>query len=178
MRQHPRALPEQTVLAIVSLVFISLCSSVTLEAQAPVDFSGTWEFDKAASSPGTVHATFEGAVMRKITQSASKFTYRDTYVRSGSDDWSTTDEVFNLDGKEQIKKDGANSRKKSALWSADKKTLTLTYKETYMEKGVAKELLAADSYKLSDEGKTLTIETFSKNQVTGETKTASVFRKK
>jgi hypothetical protein len=178
MRQHPRALPEQTVLAIVSLIFISLCSSVTLEAQAPVDFSGTWEFDKAASSPGTVHAKFEGAVIRKITQTASKFTYRDTYVRSGSDDWSTTDEVFSLDGKEQVKKDGANSRRKSAIWSQDKKVLTLTYKETYKERGVVKELLSAESYKLSVEGTSLTIETFSKNQVTGETKTASVFRKK
>jgi hypothetical protein len=163
---------------ICSYLLVAIVSSMTVHAQTPADFSGNWEFDKTASSPGSVHSKFEGAVIRKITHSASKFTYRDTYVRSGSDDWSTTDEVFNLDGKEQMKKNGANSRMKSAVWSQDKKTLTLTYKETYKEKGVMKELQQVDSYNLSDEGSKLTIETFSKNQVTGERKATSVFHKK
>jgi hypothetical protein len=151
---------------------------MTLKAQSPANFSGKWGFDKTKSSAGTVESKYEGAVTRQITQNSTKIAYCDIYSRKGSSDWKTTDESFNLDGKEQIKKDRANSRKKSAKWSQDKKILTLTYMETYVEEKVSKELLIAESYKLSDDGKTLTIETFSKNQVTGETKTKSIYHKK
>jgi hypothetical protein len=165
-------------MAKVSLLLLVLLSSAALRAQTPTNYSGRWEFDKTKSSPGTVHANYPGTVTRHITQNASVLTYRDIYVQPGSKDWKTADESYKLDGKEQIKKDGTTTRKKSAQWSQDKKSLTLTYAETYIERGVAKELLVAESYKLSDDGKTLTIDTFSKNQVTGETKTNSVYSKK
>jgi hypothetical protein len=165
-------------MAKVSLLLLVLLSSAALRAQTPTNYSGRWEFDKTKSSPGTVHANYPGTVTRQITQNASVLTYRDVYVQSGSKDWKTADESFKLDGKEQIKKDGTTMRKKSSQWSQDKKILTLTYAEIYVDKGVTKELLVAESYKLSDDGKTLTIDTFSKNQVTGETKTNSVYSKK
>jgi hypothetical protein len=177
MRQQWLFRPGHIAGVSVSLVLMFLLSSNALKAQTLTNFSGTWEFDKTQSSPGTIESKYDGSVTRQITQNSSKLTYCDIYVQKGSDDWKTADEVFNLDGKEQIKKDGANSRRKSAQWSQDKKILTLTYKETYTEEGVSKELLNAESYKLSDDGKTLTIETYSKNQVTGETRTKGVYRK-
>jgi hypothetical protein len=178
MRQKWLFRPGHTAIVNVSLVLVFLLSSVALKDQSQTNLSGKWEFDKTESSPGTVHSKYDGTVTRKITQNSSTITYCDIYTRKGSNDWKTADELFRLDGKEQIKKDGANSRKKSAKWSQDKKVLTLTYRETYTEEGISKELLVAESYKLSDDGKTLTIETYSKNQVTGETKTKSVYQKK
>jgi hypothetical protein len=178
MRQQSLFPPRNTSILGASLIVLCIMSTVSLRAQTAANFAGKWEFDKAKSSPGTVHANYPGTVTRQITQNSSRLTYRDVYVQKGSSDWKTTDEIFTLDGKEQIKKDGANTRRKSAKWSEDKKILTLTYAETYVEGGVSKELSVAESYALSEEGKTLTIETFSKNQVTGETKTTSVYRKK
>ena len=58
------------------------------------------------------------------------------------------------------------------------KPLTLSFSVTYTEEGAIKEMLIAESYKLSDDGKTLTIETYSKNEVTGESKTISLYNKK
>lgn len=162
----------------VSLILTFLLSAMALRAQIPTNFSGKWEFDKAKSSSGIIDSGFEGTVTRQITQNSSVITFRDIYIRNGSSDWKTADESYKLDGKEQIKKDGANVSRKSAAWSHDKKVLTLTYRETYVEEGVSKELLVAESYKLFDDGKTLTIETYSKNQVTGERKTQSVYHKK
>jgi hypothetical protein len=178
MRQQWLFKPGHTAGICVSLVFMFLLTSMALRAQTPTNFSGKWEFDKTKSSPGIVDSNFDGIVTRHITQNPSIITYRDIYVRKGSNDWKTADEQFRLDGKEQVKKDGTTTSRKSAQWSQDKKILTLTYRETYVEEGVSKELLVADSYKLSDDGKTLTIETYSKNQVTGETKTQGVYHKK
>jgi hypothetical protein len=162
----------------LSLMLMFLLFSMTLEAQTPTNFSGKWEFEKAKSSPNTTLSNYDGTVVRQIVQNSSRFTYRDSYIQKGSSDWSTTDEVFTLDGKEQVKKNGSTTSRKSATWSQEKKVLTLTYAETYAENGVSKELLVAESYKLSDNGRTLTVETYSKNQVTGETKTTSVYLKK
>jgi hypothetical protein len=178
MRQQSLFPPGRIAMLSVSLIVLSILSTVSLSAQTAANFSGKWEFDKTKSSPGTVHANYPGTVTRQITQNASTLTYRDVYVQKGSSNWKTTDEIFNLDGKEQIRKDGANTRRKSAKWSDDKKILTLTYAETYVERGVSKELSAAASYALSEDGKTLTMETYSKNQVTGEKKTTSVYHKK
>jgi hypothetical protein len=178
MRQQSLFPPRHTAILSVSLVVLFILSAVSLGAQTATNFSGKWEFDKARSSPGTVHANYPGTVTRQITQNSSRLSYRDIYVQKGSSDWKTTDEIFNLDGKEQIKKNGANTRRKSVKWSADKKILTLTYAETYVESGVSKELSAAESYAMSEEGKTLTIETLSKNQVTGTTKTTRIYHKK
>jgi len=169
---------RHTAIIDVSVVAMILLSSMALRAQTPTNFSGKWEFDKSKSTPGILDSQYEGTVTRLITQNASIFTYRDIYVRKGGNVWSTTDESFKLDDKEQIKKDGANSRRKSAQWSQDKKILTLTYKETYTEEGVSRELLLVYSYRLSDDGKTLTLKTFSRNHVTGETKTQSIYHKK
>jgi hypothetical protein len=162
----------------VPLFLMLLVSFIPLKAQTPVNFSGKWEFDKAKSSPGKLDSGFEGILTRQIVQTPSKITYRDIYARKGSKDWSTTDELYNLNGKDITKKDGANSRKWSAKWSQDKKTLTLTYSEIFVEDGVSREFLIAESYALSDDGKTLTIETYSKNHVTGEKTAKSVYHKK
>jgi hypothetical protein len=151
---------------------------MTVKAQNPMNFSGKWEFDKTKSSPDLLDSKYDGTVTRQITQTSSTIAYRDIYIQKGSDDWETTDEIFNLDGKEQIRKDNSSTIKKSTKWSQETKTLSLINSETYIEDGVSMELKITESYKLSDDGKTLTIETYSKNQITGETKTKGVYHKK
>jgi hypothetical protein len=178
MRHRRFSRPERSMIRAFLLSVTTLLFALSLSAQPLPNFAGKWEFDKTASTPGTVQAKYDGSVTRQIVQNASAFTYRDIYVRTGNSDWKTADESFSLSGKEQIKKDRSGSRRKIARWSRDKQTLTLTYKETYAEEGVSKELLMAESYTLSDEGRTLTIEALSRNQITGETTSTSVFHRK
>ena len=166
---------------IISALIISMfiLSTTTLKAQNPINFSGKWLFDKAKSSPGTDQAKYDGTVIRQITQNSSTIAYRDIYTQKGSNNWETSDEVFKLDGKEEIiKRDSTSTDKKSTIWSKDNKSLALQYKSIYIEDGVTKELLFCETYELSDDGKTLTIETYSKDVVRGEIKTKSVYHKK
>jgi hypothetical protein len=169
---------EHIAIMNVSLISMFLLFSMTVKAQIPINFSGKWEFDKAKSSPDLLDSNFDGIVTRQITQTASTIAYHDIYVKKGSNDWATLDEIFNLDGKEQVKKDNSGTLKKSAKWSQDTNVLTLIILLTYTEEGVSKETQISESYKLSDEGKTLTIESYSKDQVTGETKKKAVYHKK
>jgi hypothetical protein len=149
-----------------------------LKAQTQMNFSGKWEFDKVKSSPDLPDSKYDGTVIRQISQTLSTIAYHDIYIQKGSNDWATTDEIFNLDGKEQVKKDNSGTNKKSTKWSQDAKVLTLTYLVIYKEDGVTKEIVISESYKLSEDRKTLTIETYSKNLVAGETNTKSVYHKK
>lgn len=164
-------------------MFYRICNTVllmvaaaTASSQAQVNFSGTWNFDKARSSPESDQAKYPGTVVRVITQSATNFTYVDTYRQPGTSDWSSK-EVFRLDKKE-VETDGTGTSTKSVTWSSDKKTLTLTLVSTYVEKGIKKELMIADAHSLSSDGKTLTVNRLFKNPVTGETRTTFVYRKK
>lgn len=159
------------VLSILLVFFLVTVS------RAQLNLSGSWEFDKAHSSPETDFSKYEGKVVRTITQTASTITYKDTYTHAGSPDWSTTDEQFALD-KEKIEKHGKDEVKKFTRWSADKKSLTLTYQNKYYQEGVAKEMVIAETYTLSDNGKTLVINRSFKNPVTGEMKTVSTFKKR
>jgi hypothetical protein len=155
-----------------------LSASFPIAAQTPSNFSGKWVFDKEKSSPGLLESGFDGTVTRQITQNSTTLSYADIYVRKGSDDWKTSEEPFNLDGKETIKKGSFSTIKKSAKWSEDKKSLTLTYIDTQVAKGVSEDFLTAESYKLTDGGLTLLIETYSKNPVKGESKTQKIYHKK
>lgn len=157
-------------------MILILLVAATTTSLAQVNFSGTWNFDNARSSPESDQAKYPGTVVRVITQSATNFTYVDTYRQPGSSDWSSK-EVFRLDKKE-VEKDGTGTSTKSVTWSSDKKTLTLTLVSTYVESGVKKELMIADSHTLSPDGKTLTVNRIFRNPVTGETRTTYVYNKK
>jgi hypothetical protein len=156
-----------------------LLSSATLKSQTPINFSGKWTFDKTKSTPGTNSAEYNGTLVRQITQTTSTLACRDIYTQNGTNDYTTSDDVFNLDGKEEIDKSDPNSiLAKSVIWSQDHKSLTLSYKSTYIDEGVSKEFIINETYKLSDDGETLTIENYSKDAIRGEIKTTSVYHKK
>ncbi|MBS1976327.1 MAG: hypothetical protein JST46_03090 [Bacteroidetes bacterium] len=162
--------------SIFAIALLFGCISV-LTAQTPSNFSGKWLFDKSASSSESAFSGYPGTITRQITHTASSLTYRDTYVQPGAKDWSTTAEVFKI-GKTEVEKHSDQSSTKTTSWSKDMRSITLNYLTSYKEKGGPKESLIAETYTLSDNGKTLTIELYSKNDVTGETRVKDVFRKK
>jgi len=162
---------------ILPFCFFSVLSTAAW-AQNFANFSGTWEYDKVKSTAGTEQAGYDGKVVRKITQNATSIAYRDTYSRPGSGDWSTTDEVFMLNGKNKVKKQGRETVKKMVKWSTNKENLTLTYMSVYEEKGLSSDLAIAETYSLADGGKTLIIERLFKNGSTGETKATSVYHRR
>lgn len=162
----------------VSFILVLLCSSMLLQAQTPTSFSGKWEFDTTKSSPGLLESTYGGTVIRQITQNPSTITFFEIWKKPGNADFKTANASYALDGKERIKKNDIGTRRSSAKWSQDKRILTITNRDTQTLKGVAQDFLNEDSYTLSSNGRILTIEQYSKNPVTGETRSKKVYNKK
>lgn len=156
---------QRTGLPVVFLPFVALILSSALNAQT--DFSGSWKFNKAGSSPGQMKSEYDGVIIRQISQNATTFSFNDVYKNAGNKDWSTASEEFALDGMEQVTKGDYYTIRKSAKWSAGKDSLTLIYVNSQSSDGVSQDFLNKEIYFLSDE-KTLVIETFAKNPVEGE----------
>jgi hypothetical protein len=161
-----------------SLILSILFFASILNGQSPAKFSGTWEFDKLASSPDLIESKYDGTVIRQITQNPSTISFKDTWKKEGNPDFTTSAETYTLDGKERIKKDDIGTRKNSARWSEDKKVLTITNCDTQKLKGKLQDFLVTESYRLSENGQTVIIERYSKNPVTGETTAKKVYHKK
>lgn len=162
----------------VSLIVVLLLSSMALNTQKPANFSGSWQFDKAKSDLDKLESGYTGNVILKITQTATTIAFSEIYKQQGSQDWETAIESYNLDGKERTsthKDIGTN--KKSAKWSDDKQSLTITNIDTQSLKGVLQDFTVIDKYTLSADGKTLTIERYRKNPVTGESKAKKIYSK-
>ena len=155
-----------------ALVLLLLSFAPSLNAQTSADFSGKWAFDQSKSDPGKGGSFLEGDVTLQITQTANSITIDRTTKRPESEDITASDQ-YTLDGKESVKKDDMGTTKTRAQWSEDKQVLTIT---TIMTVGAA-DYRTDDSYSLTDQGKTLTVKSFSKNP-TGERTTVSIHAKK
>jgi hypothetical protein len=151
-----------------------LFTSIT-NTQIPTNFSGTWAFDKSKSNPGEGGSFLDGDEILVITQNSTSISLEKTLIRQGSDDIKSTD-TYNLGGTETIEKSDMGITKKSAKWSEDKQILTITTIMTFSSNITTNEYRVDDSYKLSDNGKTLTNQSISKNPI-GERTIIQVYTK-
>jgi hypothetical protein len=154
------------------LILSMLLFASILNAQTPTNYSGKWTFDKSQSKPGEGGSFLMSEGILDITQDANSVTLISTTKQKGSDDIIHTDK-YTLDGKESIEKGDPFTTKKMAKWSDDKKILTITTIMTYN----SVDYRTDDTYSLTDNGKTLTVTSASKNP-TGERKIISVYLKK
>lgn len=162
----------------VPFILILLLLSINIKAQSPTNFSGKWQFDKAKSIIDKLEPDYDGTIVLVVTQNPTTISFSEIYTHPDRPEWKTAADSYKLDGKEQIKKSDIGTSKSSAKWSEDKKVLTITNLDTQKLKGVLQDFLIVDTYNLSDDGKTLTIERYRKNPVTGETKAKKVYLKK
>lgn len=169
-----RSISLLTVLGSLML----LAPVFSLKAQTTANFAGKWAFDKKASSAGLTESNYDGSVIMTIVQTVSSISISETWVKPGNSDFNTAADSYTLDGKEQVQKHQVGTTKKSAKWSADKKMLIITNLDIQTLNGKLENFLVTDTFSLSADGKTLTIERYSKNPVTGETTVKKVYRKK
>ncbi len=175
---HNRFFGLKNNLIYKSFLILSLIlNSSSLSAQSPTNFSGKWAFDKSRSNPGQGGLFLDGDRILEITQNSTSIIFAETLIREGDEDIKNVD-TFNFDGKEKIVKGDFGTTKNTLKWSEDKKILTVTTIMTTVSKGISEDYLVADSYKLSNDGRTLTIESYSKNRATGERTITMVYNKK
>jgi hypothetical protein len=160
---------------LISLFFVLHGSF--LQAQTTTDYSGKWAFDLANSNLGEGAKYWVGDEVLDITQDSLSIKIAKIFTRAGSADIKNA-ATYTLDGIEKITKEDFGTTKMSAKWSADNKMFTISTFITTTGGGITKDYLVMDTYKLADNAKTLIIESFSKNDATGERAITLVYRKK
>lgn len=160
-----------------SIFLLILMSATTLRAQTPTDYSGKWAFDLANSNLGEGAKYWVGEEVLDITQDSFSLKIAKTFIRAGSADLKNA-ATYTLDGMEKITKEDFGTTTMSAKWSADNKMVTVSTLITTTGSGITKDYLVTDTYKLSDNSQTLIIESYSKNDATGERTLTLVYHKK
>lgn len=156
---------------IIKFLSISLLTIILsdLYGQTPTDFSGKWVFDISKSKAGANGSFGSSDITHIIMQNPSSITITEII---GKQDHSIID-IFPLNGEATIETQGSRKIKKSAIWAIDKKILTLTTITTIE----GNDYRLDDTYKLGDNGQTLTVQSVSKD-INGENTVIWVYNKK
>jgi hypothetical protein len=166
---------NKSILISTFIVSFALMSSASL-AQPTANFSGTWAFDTTKSDRGPGGYFLQADQILRITQNSASITFAKT-VPISSGNFTSTDKYF-FDGKTRTQKKDYGTDKISLQWSADKKVLTITTITTAETKNGPDDFLVAESWKLSDDGRTLMNESYSQSKQLGKTTIVTVYKKK
>ena len=110
-----------------------------------------------------------------ITQDEKSFKLERTFKNQDGEDMKI-DETYTLDGKESVNPVFNTTKKSTATWSADKKSLTVASVMVFDMNGEQMEVKTVEIYKLGDGDKTLTIDSQSSSS-RGERKALLVYDK-
>lgn len=141
---------KRTIIAIL-LVF---CLAISLFAKKPVDFSGSWELDRAASKLGDAQLWLQEI---KVTQSKDSLLTHRTYRNENWEEYPFT-ENLTLDGKEHEITIYDMPRKTSANVSEDKKNLVIKSQITFWGDNGEVTIPMTEKWALTEKGKTLSME--------------------
>jgi hypothetical protein len=157
------------------IIALSLFLNVVSFGQAAANFSGSWAFNESKSNLG------EGG-FRMISQKLSiiqddKSLALDRSFTGQDGEERKTTETYTLDGKESVNPVFNTTKKSTAAWSADKKSLTVSSVMVFEMNGEKNEIKTVEVYKLADGDKTLSIDSQSTSSM-GERKAVMVYDKK
>jgi len=157
--------------------FLLLLMISSLNAQTgSVNFSGTWAFNEAKSTPSEGGFRM-GASTYVITQDGNNLTVESTRPGRDGQEMKTTAK-YTLDGKECSNTAfGTNVQKSIVKWSADGKSLTFSNTMNFERDGTTTEFKSTQTWKINEADKTFLLESVM-NTPNGEMKTLTVYDKK
>ena len=136
--------------------FTTLCSAITVNAQKP-NFSGEWKLNEEKSTLGQYGGRMAAKKLKLNGQTDSLSIQRFSTSQSGNE--ITSNEKLTFDGKEKESTVFGNTTKKStAKWSEDGKSLNVNSTIMLDRNGEKTEIKVTESWKVAEDGKTLSIE--------------------
>jgi hypothetical protein len=165
------------ILLIMMLAMILfLTSAKSFSQAAKTNFSGTWAFNEAKSTPSEGGFRM-GASLMVVTQDGDNLSYEGTRKNRDGEDVKSTSK-FTLDGKESVNPAGFGNSNRNSLvtWSADGKVLNFSHTMKFEREGETQEFKNTESWKINDD-KTLSVEIIMNFQGE-ERKITSVYDKK
>lgn len=161
------------VLTIAFLVSFFLIPMGSYAQDEKVDFSGEWSFNESKSNMG--EGRFPATSKLTIKQEGNDLTIE--RLRTGRDGQEMkSTQKLTLDGKESENDAGRGTRKSTATWSDDGKTLTIKSTMVFDRNGETMEMKSIEQWKLTGGGKILSIES-SSSTPRGERKATLVYDK-
>jgi hypothetical protein len=156
------------------IVFFVLLISAGLSAQT--NFAGTWAFNESKSDFGGSQFRFAATTM-VVTQDAAALSVESTMPgRDGGEMKSTA--KYNLDGTVSENPMFNSTRKSTVTWSDDKASIKIAHTMTFDMNGESRTMNSTETWKLSEGGKVLLIESVRPNRDGGELKTIVAYDKK
>lgn len=162
--QYINKLKVKYVLVLLSFLVFGITN-----AQTTSNFSGVWIQDSTKSDD--FYKSFN--ITCTIKQTEQEISISNDFFSKAGEKITTRADSYKLDGKETSVEEQGGINKKSAKWSADKNSLTITNTRT-----VGNEVYGSyTDYTLSANGKILTVVTTDANPLTG-LKVTQIFNKK
>jgi len=145
---------------IIRTTFVLIFTMITGSVFAGADFAGDWKLNESKSTLGQFNRAAKTMKIQGNVESIA--IQRVSTNRAG--EAVTTDEKLTFDDKETESTVFGNSKKKSkAKWSDDGKKLTVKSVIVFDRNGEKMEIKTTEVWTLSDDGKTLTIESTSES---------------
>ena len=141
--------------------------------QATADFSGQWLFNPDKSNAGSGGPFLDAKTTLVITQTSDSILIDKKVIRPGSHDL-ITKEKYKLGGSTTLNPGQNQTKTISTHWSDDHLTLFLYIDWIFSGGGSEREFQGEDAYRLTDDGKTLTVFSTSQN-TSGETRMVLVY---
>ena len=141
-----------------SFSLLLLITLFTLPAMAQKsNFSGSWNLNESKSNLGENRFRM-GASKITATQEANSLAVQSVSKNRDGEERTSTSK-YNLDGSETENTVFQNFvRKSKASWSSDGKILTISSVMNFERDGEKQEIKSSEAWKISEDGKTLTIE--------------------
>jgi hypothetical protein len=160
--------------ALPFLCALFLFPATTFAAGKKADFTGTWTLNESKSTIG--EGRFRLSTMIVAKQDGINLELERT--RTGRDGQPVTQtEKLTLDGKEILSEGENRTTKTTAAWSEDGKSLIISSTMTFTREGQTTEVKSQETWNLSDDGKTLTIQ-YHSSSPRGERNDVLVYDKK
>ena len=157
---------------LVSAVFCITTSCLF----AQTNFTGTWAFNESKSNFGDSQFRFAATSM-VVTQDATTLAMESIMPGRDGEEMKTSAK-YSLDGKVSENPMFNSTRKSTVTWSADKSSLVIASTMTFDMGGETREMKSTETWKLSDGGKLLSIESVRAGRDGGEMRTTAAYDKK
>ena len=160
----------------ISACIMAFCMMTASALLAQADFSGTWAFNESKSNFGESQFRFAASLM-VITQDAGNLNVESTLQGRDSGEINISAR-YTLDGKESENLMFNSTRKSTVTWSEDKSSLTIASTMKFDMQGETREMKSTETWKLSEGGKLLLIESVRPGRDGEEIRTTVAYDKK
>jgi hypothetical protein len=160
---------------ILLIGMISLFACRVSFAQLNTDFSGQWRFNPSQSDPGEGGKFLDSETTLYIHQTSDSIRIGKKIIRPGSRDIISA-ETYKLNGSVTFTPDKNQSKIVITHWSDDQQTLFIYTDWAFTTGGSIRQFSDEDSYRLTGEGKVLTVLSTSQN-IAGESRMILVYNR-